>query len=120
MRYGKDRQAPGISALRRKYLAGFPEKIRSLREAIARGDCNSLARLIHQLAGSSGSYGFNKLSQCCLGLEEKGVLVRGDPGTIKQMLEEVLVLMQDIYEREYRQGAAGDCQEMTKDNGGDV
>jgi HPt (histidine-containing phosphotransfer) domain-containing protein len=99
--------SPGFLALRKKYLGSFPDKIRALREARQREDCDTVINLLHQLAGSSGSYGFSELSEQCLALEKEVICSQDNLQKAKQMLEVILAEMQAIYEREF-EGLADD------------
>ncbi|GEM_PF-2874304 len=91
--------SPGFLALQRKYLDSFPEKMATLRAARAREDCDTVIALLHQLAGSSGSYGFPELSRRCLALEEEIICAKESLVRAKSMLEELLELMQAIYQQ---------------------
>ncbi len=56
--------------LKHKYVSSFDEKVAQLQQALATQDSQALTVLIHQMAGSSGSYGFNEISLCCQEIEE--------------------------------------------------
>jgi len=89
--------SPGFLALRKRYLGSFPDKIAALRQARAAEDCDTVVNLLHQLAGSSGSYGFPELSRMCLALEEEVICAGDKLDKAKEMLEEVLALMERIH-----------------------
>jgi HPt (histidine-containing phosphotransfer) domain-containing protein len=63
-----------LEALRRRYLASFPEKRASLAAAwqVDRADTTraSLYRLAHRLAGSAGAYGIAEVSHAAARLEQ--------------------------------------------------
>jgi HPt (histidine-containing phosphotransfer) domain-containing protein len=44
------------------YVAEMPARIAALSAAVASNDRDQVRRLLHQLVGSAGSYGFNSLS----------------------------------------------------------
>lgn len=52
-------------ALKQRYVSTFPQKQQDLQNAWAEKDINSLRALLHKLAGSSGSYGFEHVNQLC-------------------------------------------------------
>lgn len=56
--------------LKQKYVSSFDEKKTHLKQALATQDSQALTALVHQLAGSSGSYGFDEISECCQEIEE--------------------------------------------------
>ena len=89
--------SPEFLALRKRYLGSFPDKIAALRTARAAEDCDTVINLLHQLAGSSGSYGFPELSRLCLALEEEVICSQDNLDKAKEMLEDVLALMETIY-----------------------
>jgi HPt (histidine-containing phosphotransfer) domain-containing protein len=60
-----------IEALRKQYLASFEDKISRMEQALAGNDRPVLTQLIHQLAGSSGSYGFADMASLCADIEEQ-------------------------------------------------
>ena len=49
---------PGTAKLVERFLAGLPQRIKSIEEAAAKGDWNQLKVLAHQLKGAAGGYGF--------------------------------------------------------------
>jgi len=51
--------------IKNRYIATFPAKEMDLRNAWGEKDVSSLRQLLHKLCGSSGSYGFDKLSSLC-------------------------------------------------------
>lgn len=56
--------------LKQKYLLSFDEKISSINQALESDDAQALSVLIHQMAGSSGSYGFDDISSLCIEIED--------------------------------------------------
>jgi HPt (histidine-containing phosphotransfer) domain-containing protein len=57
--------------LKQKYLSSFEDKMKLIENALESSDVQVLSNLIHQIAGSSGSYGLTELSEHCLMIEEK-------------------------------------------------
>ena len=51
--------------LKQQFLASFESKISNLNKALEDQDTQALTLAVHQLAGSSGSYGFADISQLC-------------------------------------------------------
>ncbi len=54
-----------LEQLQQKYLASFADKIVALKTALEQDDVQALNVQLHQLAGSSGSYGYAKISELC-------------------------------------------------------
>ena len=55
--------------LKQNYLASFEVKIEQLKNALENQDAQALTVSVHQLAGSSGSYGFDVISALCSEIE---------------------------------------------------
>jgi len=78
-----------LAGLRRQYLLEAPERLAELRAALARagaGNAEALSQLrllLHRLAGSGGSYGFDDVSTRARAAEllVRDVLERGGPVT---------------------------------------
>ncbi len=58
-----------LEQLQQKYLASFADKIVALKTALEQDDVQALNVQLHQLAGSSGSYGYAKISELCTEIE---------------------------------------------------
>jgi HPt (histidine-containing phosphotransfer) domain-containing protein len=71
------------------YVDEMPDRIEQIREAFQTTDRDRLIRLIHQLKGAAGSYGFATLTEEAAVLEQK--LLDGDgtneDAAIAQLLE---------------------------------
>jgi len=52
----------GFEQLLKKYQASFADKQSKLKKAWENKDILQLHNLLHKLAGSSGSYGYNKIN----------------------------------------------------------
>ncbi len=75
-----------MARLRAEYLAEMPERLAAIEAAAARavageeGAATALGRLLHQLAGSAGAYGFTRATALCR--EAEAVLAaRPAPGS---------------------------------------
>ena len=82
--------------LRAKYRASFKDKVKQIESALADNNRQVLIQKVHQLAGSSGSYGFNELAECCAEIEE---VLMSDSQTDKPLdtlLAPLLTLMRDL------------------------
>ncbi len=55
--------------LKQQFLASFEVKISNLNKALENHDTQALTLAVHQLAGSSGSYGFADISALCSEIE---------------------------------------------------
>lgn len=79
--------------LKEKYISSFEEKTTQLENALANNDSQALSVLVHQMAGSSGSYGFHEISDCCQEIEEMlhdGELINNN---ITQRTQDLIQLM---------------------------
>jgi HPt (histidine-containing phosphotransfer) domain-containing protein len=57
--------ADKFQQLKLKYTNSFEQKQKDLKKAWIEKEFGLLEELLHKLAGSSGSYGFDKLSKLC-------------------------------------------------------
>ncbi|WP_425462167.1 Hpt domain-containing protein [Marinicella litoralis] len=55
--------------MKQNYLSSFTDKINKIENALESSDIQVLSTLIHQLIGSSGSYGFTTISTLCIEIE---------------------------------------------------
>jgi HPt (histidine-containing phosphotransfer) domain-containing protein len=60
---------PEFGDLLEEFVSLIPERIRSIREAIERGDKAKVSALVHQLRGACGSYGFHQVTPFATELE---------------------------------------------------
>lgn len=56
--------------LKNRYLSSFEDKYLLIKKALDNKDHPTLCYLIHQLAGSSGSYGVDDVCEACTHLEQ--------------------------------------------------
>lgn len=52
-------------AIKQKYMATFAQKHADIKGAWDEKDITSLGAMLHKLAGSSGSYGFDEINLLC-------------------------------------------------------
>ncbi len=55
--------------LKQKYVASFDEKVTFIKQALESNDTQALTVLVHQMVGSSGSYGFDGICSLCAEIE---------------------------------------------------
>ncbi|WP_223789677.1 Hpt domain-containing protein [Marinicella meishanensis] len=55
--------------LQQQFVASFEAKATALEQALAENNVQALTVKLHQLAGSSGSYGFADMAQLCADIE---------------------------------------------------
>jgi HPt (histidine-containing phosphotransfer) domain-containing protein len=82
-----------IEELKKNYLASFDAKISKIEQALESRDFQVLASLIHQLVGSSGSYGFTEVSEHCSSIELKLLSSTDSKNDITPSIDKLLVLM---------------------------
>jgi HPt (histidine-containing phosphotransfer) domain-containing protein len=82
--------------LRDKYRASFTDKVNQLESALAEDNRQVLLQKVHQLAGSSGSYGFNELAGCCAEIEEVLMSDNLADETLDDLLNPLLKLLKDL------------------------
>jgi len=82
-----------LDALKREFLSEAEEKVREMQTALgAAGDRDSLDRLgylAHQLKGSGGSYGYQRISADAAEIEK--VIESASDGGIDRRLEEKIL-----------------------------
>lgn len=57
--------------LLREFVAGLPNRQQSLKDCVENRDLERLTRIIHQLKGACGGYGFPDLTDAARTLEEQ-------------------------------------------------
>ncbi|MCB1583387.1 MAG: Hpt domain-containing protein [Xanthomonadales bacterium] len=85
-----------IEELKKKYVATFEDKTKRLSHALEVSDLQVLSTLIHQLAGSSGSYGFITLSEQCLKVEQILLESMKITAHCSEQLEKIIKMMEQI------------------------
>jgi CheY-like chemotaxis protein/HPt (histidine-containing phosphotransfer) domain-containing protein len=61
-----------LSTLITHFLEDVPTRLAALRDALQQGDAGALARVAHELNGSSGNLGVRKMRQLCVELQALG------------------------------------------------
>ena len=61
---------PDMGELVELFVDELPDRIESMRTALAASDSDTLARCAHQLKGAAGSYGFDALTPALRQLEQ--------------------------------------------------
>ncbi len=54
---------PAVCRVLGEYVAGLPPQVAEIRDLLARRDLSALRRLVHQLRGSGGAYGFPDITR---------------------------------------------------------
>jgi CheY-like chemotaxis protein/HPt (histidine-containing phosphotransfer) domain-containing protein len=62
---------PDLMEVLGKFVGTLPERVQKLSELLARNDLAELGRLVHQMKGASGGYGFPVLSKIAAKAEQK-------------------------------------------------
>jgi HPt (histidine-containing phosphotransfer) domain-containing protein len=61
-----------LSTLITHFLEGVPSRLATLQDALQQGNADALARVAHELNGSSGNLGVRKMRQLCVELQAVG------------------------------------------------
>ena len=61
-----------LSTLITSFLDDVPDRLAALQDALQKGDGRALARVAHELNGSSGNLGVRKMRQLCVELQALG------------------------------------------------
>jgi len=67
---------PDLADLVEMFVAELADRLASIRQAVASGNCQTVAGLAHQIKGAGGSYGFEVLSAAARELETAAKLAR--------------------------------------------
>lgn len=100
---------PELDALKREFLAEAQEKLREIQSALdGQRTAQSLERLTylaHQLKGSGGSYGFQRISTDAAELEKSAErMVSGEPANgLEEKLQQHVVNLRAEIERRVRE-----------------
>jgi HPt (histidine-containing phosphotransfer) domain-containing protein len=74
----------GYEALRRRFIAGLPERWREIEDAV---DPAARAAVLHRLAGAAGAYGCGELGQAARSAEQ--LAATADGAAFERALAEV-------------------------------
>ena len=61
---------PGMAKIIAEFLKELPAEIENLRAYLSKGDLTSLRRLVHQLRGTCGGYGFGAVTAVAAAAED--------------------------------------------------
>jgi HPt (histidine-containing phosphotransfer) domain-containing protein len=64
------RDYPGMKKIIAEYVADLPGEVRKMQDLLNRGDMQPLRRVVHQLRGTGGGYGFELISDTAARAEE--------------------------------------------------
>ena len=74
-----------FTPLLQQFISEIPERISSIDFALAADDVASLKRIVHQLKGACGGYGFPSLTEEAFALEK----AMGNETTVKEFASEM-------------------------------
>jgi len=60
----------GMKKIIVEYVEGLPREIAKIQDSLNRDDLQSLKRVVHQLRGTGGGYGFDSITELAAGVEE--------------------------------------------------
>ena len=80
--------------LKKQFLASFEAKSAHLEQALEQQDLETLTVSIHQLAGSSGSFGCDDISELCIEIESM-IHDESTASTTHKKIHELIKLMRD-------------------------
>ncbi|MCX7552988.1 Hpt domain-containing protein [Marinicella sp. S1101] len=80
-------------ALKQKYVASFTTKSEQINQALGCSDIQALTVLVHQMAGSSGSYGFDQISALCIQIEDLILKTHNINPAVEQKCQQLLTLL---------------------------
>jgi HPt (histidine-containing phosphotransfer) domain-containing protein len=96
-----------LDELRREFLAEADEKVREMQSALEREQdrqtLERLAYLAHQLKGSGGSYGYQRISADAAEIEKAVEDVDGDASAVAPTIRQHVVNLRDEIERRSRE-----------------
>lgn len=84
---------PDMAELVEEFVGVLPERVRSIEEAVQTQDLEGLRRLVHQLKGASGGYGFDVIGQAAASLEASAKAA-GSISELNSKVRELIALCQ--------------------------
>ncbi|MFT2089986.1 ATP-binding protein [Paraglaciecola sp. 2405UD69-4] len=78
-----------------KYRMSFKQKSADINQAVAAQDWNAVKALMHKIKGSAGSYGFQKISDFAVLIEER--IEQNELNEAQQYILEMGSYMEDLY-----------------------
>jgi HPt (histidine-containing phosphotransfer) domain-containing protein len=82
---------PGTAKLVERFLAGLPQRVASIEQALAAKERDDLKTLAHQLKGAAGGYGFARISAAAAKLES-ALAAGGDDTAIAEQANALINL----------------------------
>ena len=67
--YSRLTEDPDYLELVVEFVSNVPSRVQSIKQSMEQGDAQQLSRLIHQLRGACGSYGFHEVTAMAASLE---------------------------------------------------
>ena len=83
---------PFMGDLVEEFAAGLPGRVAEMDGHVAAGDWGELRRLVHQIKGAAGSFGYATVSQTAAGLERQ-ILDKAPAEAIRAGYDELRALM---------------------------
>jgi CheY-like chemotaxis protein/HPt (histidine-containing phosphotransfer) domain-containing protein len=93
---GKLMSKPGTAKLVERFLAGLPQRVAAIQDALATNHRDQLKTLAHQLKGAAGGYGFTAVSQAAGKLEAAAAASDADPATLATHVADLATLCAGI------------------------
>jgi HPt (histidine-containing phosphotransfer) domain-containing protein len=78
-----------------QFIDGLPEKVRVMTDLLARNDLAGLEKVIHELRGASGGYGFDAVTDPALRAEE-AIKSTQAPQIISQQMSALIDIIRRI------------------------
>jgi len=86
---------PDMIDIVREFVAGFPERMTTLEESLAKSDLAQLQSLAHQLKGAGGGYGFMQITEAAA-LVEAAAKDGSDLPMIKEKLGQLFEILRAV------------------------
>ena len=96
---------PEMSDLVEKYCTRLPGQVEQFKQALRKGDMDSLRRLAHDLKGAGGGMGFPALTDIAVAIEDR--LKQQDVNHLDVLVEELESIVQRIIQGMVESKAAG-------------
>jgi CheY-like chemotaxis protein len=84
---------PGMKKIIEEFVEGFPAEIEKLKDLVERDDLFPLRRLVHQLRGTGGGYGFETITEWA-GRVEASINAADIPQSIHDQVNSLIDVMQ--------------------------
>lgn len=83
---------PDYADLLSEFVSGLPSKCQMIEQFIAAGDTPQLNRIVHQIRGASGSYGFQLITEVASEIDEH-LRAGKSIGSVAEPLQELMKLL---------------------------